>query len=103
MKHFWEKCLLTGDNMREKPYNDIYPRITTKSNTYTVHMWVQALRKSSTSGMSKVAATAAQLSWDESKDQVIAEYRGSTTIERYIDPEDRRFDPTNPETASEKR
>jgi len=93
MKHFWEKCLLTGDNMREKPYNDIYPRITTKSNTYTVHMWVQALRKSSTSGLSKVAAASAQLSWDETKDQVIAEYRGSSTIERYIDPEDRHFDP----------
>jgi hypothetical protein len=100
MKHFWEKCLLTGDNMREKPYNDIYPRITTKSNTYTVHMWVQALRKSSTSGLTKAGAATAILSWDEAKDQVIAEYRGSTTIERYIDPEDRHFDPKNPETVS---
>jgi hypothetical protein len=100
MKHFWENCILTGDNLREKPYNDIYPRITTKSNTYTVHMWVQALKKSSTAGLSATAASTAQLSWNEAKDQVVAEYRGSTTIERYIDPEDRRFDPKNVETAS---
>lgn len=100
MKHFWEQCVLTGDNLREKPYNDIYPRITTKSNTYTVHMWVQALKKSSTTGLSPIAAASAQLLWDEAKDQVVAEYRGSTTIERYIDPEDRRFDPRNVETAA---
>jgi hypothetical protein len=100
MKHFWDQCILTGDNLREKPYNDIYPRITTKSNTYTVHMWVQALKKSSTAGMSSSVARNASLAWDESKDQVVAEYRGSTTIERYIDPEDRRFDPKNVETAA---
>jgi len=99
IKKFWESCLLTGDNLRERPYNDIYPRITTKSNTYTVHMWVQALKKSSTAGQSASAAATAQLTWDENKDQVVAEYRGSSTIERYIDPEDRRFDPKNAETT----
>lgn len=36
---------LTGDNSRERPYATIYPRLTTKSNTYTVHMCVQPLKK----------------------------------------------------------
>ena len=37
---------LTGDNSRERIYATIYPRLTTKSNTYTVHMRVQNSRKS---------------------------------------------------------
>ena len=32
---FWNACKLTGDNAREEPYGDLYPRLTTKSNTYT--------------------------------------------------------------------
>ena len=84
---------LTGDNLREKPYADIYPRLTTKSNTFTIHMKVQALRQqphpSVSSGSSPYAT------WDESKDAVLGEYRGSATIERYIDPADRRFNPTD--------
>ena len=70
---------LTGDNVREKPYADIYPRLTTKSNTYTVHFRVQALKKT---------AGTPHDSWVEGRDQVAAEYRGSTIIERYIDPND---------------
>ena len=31
-------------------------------------------------------------------DAILGEYRGSTMIERYIDPNDRRFDANNPET-----
>ncbi len=41
---FWSNHLLTGDNLRERPYANIYPRLTTKSNTYTVHYKVQALK-----------------------------------------------------------
>ena len=26
--------------------------------------------------------------WDETKDQVVSEYRGSASIERYVDPND---------------
>ncbi|CAN5761777.1 hypothetical protein BH09VER1_BH09VER1_13330 [soil metagenome] len=66
-----------GDNVREHPYADIYPRLTTKSNVYTVHYMVQALRQSP----SAVAGT-----WTESATQIAGEYRGSTTLERYIDP-----------------
>jgi hypothetical protein len=37
-------------------------------------------------------STAAQwASWDENRDAVAAEYRGSTLIERYIDPNDKRL------------
>ena len=76
---------LTGDNEREKPYADLYNRITTKSNTYTVHMKVQTLRQipRGTSGAYNV--------WNEGKDTVLGEYRGSATIERYLDPADPRI------------
>ncbi len=73
---------LTGDNLREKPYADIYPRLTTKSNTYTVHVRVQSLKKS--------VGTPHDL-WVGGKDQVMAEYRGASTIERYIDVNDKNL------------
>jgi len=73
---WWDNFLITGDNAREAPYNDIYPRLTTKSNTYTVHYKVQTLKK-------LPSTSAAQ--WVESKDQVTGEIRGSSTVERYID------------------
>jgi len=76
---------LTGDNEREKPYVDLYPRVTTKSNTYTVHMKVQTLRQS----------PGHPDQWMEGKDAVLGEYRGSATIERYLDPADTRFNPAN--------
>lgn len=67
---------LTGDNLRERPYGDLYPRLTTKSNTYTVHVWVQTLKK---------VPSTPEAQWVEGKDQVSGEYRGATTVERYID------------------
>ncbi|WP_256199582.1 hypothetical protein [Verrucomicrobium spinosum] len=70
---------LTGDNVRESPYNQLYPRLTTKSNIFTVHYRVQVLKK---------ARSSAADEWDESKDAVTAEQRGSSIIERYIDPND---------------
>jgi hypothetical protein len=73
---FWASNRLTSDNSREQPYDHLYSRVTTKSNTFTVHWRVQALRK--TPGNAAV--------WDESKDRMGAELRGSTLIERYIDP-----------------
>ena len=70
---------ITGDNIRERPYSTLYPRLTTKSNTYTVHHRVQTLQK---------APGGSATVWDESKDKVGAEYRGSALVERYIDPSD---------------
>ena len=75
----WSKNLVTGDNTRENPYASIYAKLTTKSNTYTVHMRVQALKQ-------KTAATAADYeTWKENSESIVAEYRGSTLLERYLD------------------
>ena len=77
MATYWDDKRITGDNVRETPYKHLFPLFTTKSNTYTVHFRVQALKK--------VPSTSATV-WDETKDKVVGEYRGSTTIERYINP-----------------
>ena len=91
IKNWWKTQTLTGDNVREKPYADLYPRLTTKSNTYCVHVRAQALRQSAAPDPSKAASH--YLTWDERRDRVIGEYRGSSIIERYIDPQDERFNP----------
>jgi hypothetical protein len=76
---------LTGDNEREKPYADLYPRLTTRSNTFTMHVKVQTLRQLPRS------ADPAYATWNEGKDAILGEYRGSSTIERYLDPSDPRI------------
>jgi uncharacterized protein (TIGR02600 family) len=68
---------MDGDNVRERPYADIYPRLTTKSNTFTVHYRVQVLKN---------PPNVAQNQWSETTGVVAGEYRGSTTLERYLDP-----------------
>jgi hypothetical protein len=77
---FWNDHQLTSDTLRETPYKHLYERLTTKSNTYTVHYRVQSLKQSTAS------AKAGQ--WVVGTDTVLSEYRGSTTIERYLDPSD---------------
>jgi uncharacterized protein (TIGR02600 family) len=77
MPAYWTTNALTGDNSRERPYTNLLGRLTTKSNTFTVHFRVQVLKKS--------PATPAD-QWVEGRDTVASEYRGSTLIERYIDP-----------------
>ncbi len=79
MPDYWLTHRPTGDNSRERPYATIYPRLTTKSNTFTVYFRVQTLQK----GKGSAAGV-----WDEKRDAVMSEYRGSQTIERYIDPAD---------------
>lgn len=85
MSTFWAANKLTGDNLRERPYATLYPRLTTKSNTYRVHFRVQALQQVSRSRGGDADAWA---TWDEGKDRIIAENRGSSIIERYVDPAD---------------
>ena len=70
---------LTGDNTRESPYNQIYPRLTTRSNVFQVHYRVQAIKK---------ARSSQPAEWDEAMEKPVAELRGSTLIERYLDPND---------------
>lgn len=78
MKTYWNNYKLSGDNSRERPYANIYPRLTTRSNTFTIHYRVQTLQK--------IKLDPSQNRWVEGKDIVTGEYRGSSTVERYIDP-----------------
>ena len=77
-KWYGNDFALVGDNVRERPYAEIYPRLTTKSNTYTVHFKVQAIQGSALN----------PTQWNENSGAIKAEYRGSTTLERYVDPTD---------------
>ena len=76
----------------------MFPRVTTKSNTCTVHYRVQNLRQRSAPGEANVAQHFA--TWNDERDAVLGEPRGQTTIERFIHPDDRRFNPNDAETVS---
>ena len=76
---WWGARRLTGDNLREAPYKALYSRVTTKSNTFTVHYRVQALKQVNRGGRDWAK-------WEEAKDVIAGEYRGATTIERFLDP-----------------
>ena len=69
---------LTGDNLRELPYAQLYGRLTTRSNSYTVHVRVQVLQK--------LPRDPNQGVWNEGVDLVLGDWRGSYEIERYLDP-----------------
>ncbi|XHR29725.1 MAG: Verru_Chthon cassette protein A [Chthoniobacteraceae bacterium] len=77
MATYWATHSLTGDNTRERPYVTIYPRLTTKSNTYTVHFRAQALKQVPNSTVG---------TWVEGRDAVLADYRGAATIDRFLNP-----------------
>jgi uncharacterized protein (TIGR02600 family) len=81
MKRFWAVNALTGDNTREEIYAHLYPKFTTKSNTFRVHVRAQALKKARSADVTKFDTTKG--------DKVLSEYRGSYLLERYIDPNDR--------------
>lgn len=70
---------LTGDNLRELPYAQIYSRLTTRSNSYTVHVRAQVLQKVHDHSNPAV--------WREGTDRVLGEWRGSYEIERYLSPD----------------
>ena len=92
MPDYWNHAQLTGDNLRERIYTTLYPRLTTRSNTYTVHYRVQALKE-----VSAGRTTAAQwAAWNEAGDKVLSECRGSAIIERYVDPNQGAATPLNP-------
>ena len=77
MKAFWMNHSPTGDNARERPYSNIYPRLTTKSNTFRIHVRAQVLKK---------ARESDPTTFNTEIDTVAGEWRGSTLVERYIDP-----------------
>lgn len=70
---------LTGDNLRESPYAQIYPRLCTRSNVFKVHYRVQLISKSLGTPVNE---------WNLETEKIIAEQRGATVIERYLDPND---------------
>ena len=78
MASWWPLFKLTGDNVREQPYGQIYPRLTTKSNTYTVHVQTQSLKKATNTPANQFIP---------SQDQVTGEFRGSFIVQRYLDPD----------------
>lgn len=69
---------LTGDNLRELPYAQLEGRLTTRSNSYTVHVCVQVLKKLTSDPRQNV--------WEDSGDVILGEWRGEYEIERYLDP-----------------
>jgi len=85
---FWADKRTTGDNSREAPYSSILPRLTAKSNTFTVHVTAQALQTTESNG-----------GWREGRGNIASEWRGSFGIERYIDPNDSKFDPASADYA----
>lgn len=94
VQSWWNGMQNTGDNMREQPYAHLHSRLTTKSNTFMVHYKVQALKQ---------RGRGDPTIWEEGRDEVLSEHRGSTLLERYIDPADPRLpdfaDPSVPETT----
>jgi len=76
---FWENHAVTADNLKERPYTNMYPRLTTRSNTYQVHMRIQTIKKARSSDPAKFVA---------GTDKTSSEYRGSVMIERYLDLND---------------
>ena len=76
---YWSRHAVVGDNSRERPYSNLYGRVTTKSNTFKVHYRAQVVKK---------AFDGDQTKWDPNRDTVAAEYRGSSIVERYVDPND---------------
>ena len=79
MDAFWEKHKLTGDNSKERPYTNMYPRLTVRSNTFKVHVVAQSI--------TKVKGTEPN-TFDSLRDKIAGEYRGSVIIERNIAPDD---------------
>jgi uncharacterized protein (TIGR02600 family) len=79
MNDFWAANRVTGDNVRERIYSNLYARLTTRTNTFRVHVRAQTVKKA----RSTDAAT-----FDPANDTVTSEYRGSALLERYIDPND---------------
>ncbi|MES2705756.1 MAG: Verru_Chthon cassette protein A [Verrucomicrobiota bacterium] len=79
VEDWWKKHRLTGDNLKERPYTNLHARLTTRSNTYRVHIYAQTLQKARSTEPAK---------WDEDKDLVMATWRGSSLVSRQIRAED---------------
>ncbi|MDB6070382.1 MAG: Verru Chthon cassette protein, partial [Verrucomicrobiales bacterium] len=63
IQEWWHRHRLTGDNLKERPYTNLHARLTTRSNTFRVHVQAQCLAKAKSSDPAK---------WDDSADQVLS-------------------------------
>ncbi|MDF1755922.1 MAG: Verru_Chthon cassette protein A [Verrucomicrobiales bacterium] len=79
---YWQYHRAIGDNGRERPYANIYQRTTTKSNVFKVHYRGQVLKQGRRDTSSEYEK------WDNELDSVVGEYRGSSIVERYLNPND---------------
>jgi hypothetical protein len=77
MRAFWAAHRLTGDNSKERPYANIYPHLTTRSNTFEVHYIAQAITKSPDSPPDV---------FDPERDSAGPAVHGRAVIHRRIDP-----------------
>ena len=78
LERFWKEHALTGDNVRERPYANLHAMLTTKSNSFEVHVVAQTITKSS-----EIATDL----FDPALDQVTGEWRGTGYVQRSLDPE----------------
>ncbi len=78
---YWQDHSLVGDNSRERPYTNIQQRLTSKSNTFLVHYRAQVLKQA------KRESASDYNNWNPDTDTVQAEYRGSSIVERYVNPD----------------
>jgi hypothetical protein len=83
IKEFWKTHRLTGDNMRERPYSNLYPRVTVRSNVFKIHMVAQTLKKTDSNAVDTFSTVPKD---GADPDQVTAEWRGSAIVERTINP-----------------
>jgi len=76
MEQFWAAHRLTGDNSKERPYAHLYSRLTTRSNSYRVHVIAQSLVKARSVPPDRL---------DPQRDKVMASRRGSALVSRQLD------------------
>lgn len=82
---YWSDHAVVGDNSREEPYDNLYAKLTTKSNTYKVHFRAQSLKQRTRRDGDRKSG---DVDWDPATDRVLAESRGSAVIHRYLDAND---------------
>ncbi len=75
VRAFWDQHRLSGDNVLERPYAGLYSRLTTRSNAFRLHLWVQRIDKD---------LQASPEHYDSIRDRIVEEYRGSARITRVL-------------------
>lgn len=77
MRRFWATHRLTGDNSKERPYANLYGRLTTRSNTFRVHFRAESLPATPADAQGRLDVTSLEPT---------ASIEGSAVIDRHLDP-----------------